>query len=166
MANNFTGGLNIRIPIFNSVQKAKAEEADADAMVARKQADLTRNQVGEDALKLQRSLRQLAAARDVAKLEWEVSQGELEAVTGRDWKTGTPIPAIKRMPGSTSTTSMPPTWTRNSNSAGPSCSSCGLPVNWRTGPFHPTNRPFAANQEMHLSLRISSVSPSTVQMVR
>ena len=83
IANNFTGGLNLRIPIFNSVQKAKAEGADADAMVARKQADLTRNQVGEDTLKLQRSLRQLAAARDVAKLEWQVAQGELEAVTAR-----------------------------------------------------------------------------------
>jgi outer membrane protein TolC len=68
---------------LNSVQKAKAEQADADAMMARKQADLTRNQVGENTLKLQRSLRQLTAARDVAKLEWEVAQGELESVTGR-----------------------------------------------------------------------------------
>jgi outer membrane protein TolC len=83
LANNFTGGLNIRIPIFNSIQKAKAGEADADALMAHKQADLTRNQVAEDTLKLQRSLRQLAAARDVAKLEWEVSQGELEGVTAR-----------------------------------------------------------------------------------
>lgn len=83
LANNFTGGLNLRIPIFNSVQKAKAEQADADAMIARKQADLTRNQVGENTLKLQRSLRQLSAARDVARLEWKVAQGELEAVTGR-----------------------------------------------------------------------------------
>jgi len=83
LANNFTGGLNIRIPLYNPVQRAKAQEADGDAMIARKQADLTKNQVGEDALKLQRSLRQLAAARDVAKLEWEVSQGELEAVTAR-----------------------------------------------------------------------------------
>jgi outer membrane protein TolC len=83
LANNFSGGLNIRFPIFNAVQKAKAEQADADAIIARKEADLTRNQVGEDTLKLQRSLRQLAAARDVAKLEWEVAQGELEAVTAR-----------------------------------------------------------------------------------
>lgn len=81
LANNFTGGLNIRFPIFNAIQKAKSGEADADAMVARKQADLTRNQVGENALRLQRSLRQLAAARDVARLEWEVAQGEMEAVT-------------------------------------------------------------------------------------
>ncbi len=45
--------------------------------------ELTKNQVSEDALKLQRSLRQLTAARDVAKLEWEVAQGDLEAVKGR-----------------------------------------------------------------------------------
>ncbi len=82
-ANNFSGGLNIRFPIFNSVQKAKAQEADADAQIAQKQADLTKNKVSEDALKLQRSLRQLSAARDVAKLEWQVSQGDLEAVKGR-----------------------------------------------------------------------------------
>ncbi len=79
-ANNFSGGLNVRFPIFNSVQKAKAEQADADALIAQKQAQITKNQVSENALKLQRSLRQLAAARDVAKLEWEVAQGDLEAV--------------------------------------------------------------------------------------
>jgi len=83
LVNNFTGGLNIRIPIYSPVQKAKAEEADADAAMARRQAELTRNQVSESALQLQRSLRQLAAARDVAMLEWEVAQGELEAVSGR-----------------------------------------------------------------------------------
>jgi len=80
LANNFSGGLNIKIPIFNSIQKARAQEADADTMIARKQAELTSNQVGENALQLQRSLRQLQAARDVAKLEWQVSQGDLEAV--------------------------------------------------------------------------------------
>ncbi len=83
-ANNFSGGLNLRIPIFNSVQKAKAEEAKADALMAKKQADLTTAKVREDALKLQRSLRQLSAARDVAKLEWEVSLGDLDAVKARE----------------------------------------------------------------------------------
>lgn len=82
-ANNFSGGLNLRIPIFNSIQKAKAEEAKADAMTAQKQTELTTNQVREDTLKLQRSLRELSAARDVAKLEWEVSQGDLDAVKSR-----------------------------------------------------------------------------------
>ena len=51
-ANNFSGGINLRIPIFNSVQRAKAQEADADAMMAKKQADLTRNHVREDTLEV------------------------------------------------------------------------------------------------------------------
>ena len=82
-ASNLAAGLNIRFPFLNPVQKARAAQADADTIVAGKQADLTRNQVRESALKLQRSLRQLQAARDVAKLEWQVSQGDLEAVRGR-----------------------------------------------------------------------------------
>ncbi len=82
-ANNFAGGLNLRIPVFNSAQKAKAQEAEADAMTAKKQAELTTEKIREDTLKLQRSLRQLSAARDVAKLEWEVSQGNADAVQGK-----------------------------------------------------------------------------------
>ena len=87
-ANNLAAGLNIRFPFYNPVQKARAAQADADSVVAHKQADLTRNQVSEDTLKLQRSLRQLQAARDVAKLDWQVSQGEFDAVQGRV-QTGT-----------------------------------------------------------------------------
>lgn len=82
-ANNLAAGLNVKFPFMNNVQKDHAKEADADAIIAHKQADLTRNQVAEDALKLQRSVRQLEAARDVAKLDWQVSQGELDAIGPR-----------------------------------------------------------------------------------
>ena len=81
--NNLAAGLNVRFPFFNAVQKAKAQQAKADAIIAGKQEELAKEKVREDALQLQRSLRQLAAARDVAKLEWEVSQGDLEALKGR-----------------------------------------------------------------------------------
>jgi outer membrane protein TolC len=86
--NNLAAGLNLRFPFFNPVQKAHAKQADADAIMAHKQADLAKNQVAEDALKLQRSIRQLEAARDVAKLDWQVSQGELDAI-GPRMQTGT-----------------------------------------------------------------------------
>lgn len=82
-ANNLAAGLNVKFPFLNNVQKDHAKQADADAIIAHKQADLTKNQVSEDALKLQRSIRQLEAARDVAKLDWQVSQGELEAIGPR-----------------------------------------------------------------------------------
>ena len=82
-ANNLAAGLNIKFPFLNYAQKARAEEAKADALIAGKQEELTKQKVREDALQLQRSLRQLSAARDVAKLEWEVSQGDLEGVKGK-----------------------------------------------------------------------------------
>lgn len=82
-ANNLAAGLNIRFPLFNAAQKARAQEAKADALIAGKQEELAKEKVREDALQLQRSLRQLAAARDVAKLEWEVAQGDLDVVKGR-----------------------------------------------------------------------------------
>jgi outer membrane protein TolC len=82
-ANNLAVGLNIKFPFFNPVQNARAQEAKADALLAGKQEELTREKVREDTLQLQRSLRQLAAVRDVAKLEWEVSQGDLEVVKTR-----------------------------------------------------------------------------------
>jgi len=82
-ANNLAAGINIKFPFYNPVQKAHAAQADADTVVARKQAELARNQVSEDALKLQRSLRQLQAARDVSKLEWQVSQGDLDSAKAR-----------------------------------------------------------------------------------
>ena len=87
-SNNLAAGLNIKFPFFNPVQKAHAAQADADSIVAHKEADLTRNKVAEETLRLQRALRQLQAARDVAKLEWQVSQGDFDAVQARV-QTGT-----------------------------------------------------------------------------
>jgi outer membrane protein TolC len=82
-ANNLSAGLSVRFPFLDYVQKAKAQQADADATVAHKNADMTRNQIAENALKLQRSIRQLEAARDVAKLDWQVSRGEADAAAVR-----------------------------------------------------------------------------------
>jgi outer membrane protein TolC len=81
--HNATVGVVIRFPFLNQVQKAHAEAADAETMRAQAEAQATRNQVASDTLKLQRSIEQLAAARDVAKLEWELAQGDLEAVTAK-----------------------------------------------------------------------------------
>ena len=95
-ANNLAAGLNIKFPFFNPVQKAHAQQADADSVVAHKEADLTRNRVSEETLRLQRSLRQMQAARDVAKLEWRVSQGDFEAVQARA-QTGNANPRDTQM---------------------------------------------------------------------
>src|SRR6202046_4376652 len=81
--NNATVGVSIRIPLFNANQRARAEAADADALKARKQVDAARNQVSEETLRLQRSVTQLQAAHDVAALEYEIAQKNVEAVETR-----------------------------------------------------------------------------------
>jgi outer membrane protein TolC len=81
--NNATLGVAIRLPILNSAVRAHADAADAEAMEAKKQAEGVSNQVSSEALKLQRSVEQLAAARDVARLEYELAHSDVEAVGAR-----------------------------------------------------------------------------------
>jgi outer membrane protein TolC len=81
--NNATVGVNIRFPLFNVAQRSRAQEADADAVKATKQAEAARNQVSEETLRLQRSVEQMQAAREVAQLEYEIAQKNLLAVQTR-----------------------------------------------------------------------------------
>lgn len=81
--NNFTVGVNIRFPFMNFAQRAVAQSADADAIKARQSAEQARNDVLADTLGLQRSLRQLSAARDVAKLEYEIAQAGVDAMQAK-----------------------------------------------------------------------------------
>ena len=81
--NNATVGVSIRFPIFNAAQRSHAQAAAADALKATKQAEAARNQVSEETLRLRRSVSQMQAARDVAQLEYEIAQKNLEAVQTR-----------------------------------------------------------------------------------
>jgi outer membrane protein TolC len=81
--NNATVGVNIRFPLFNASQRARAQAADADALKATKQAEAARNQVSEETLRLQRSVSQMQAARDVAQLEYELAEKNMTAVQTR-----------------------------------------------------------------------------------
>jgi len=81
--NNATIGVSIRFPLFNAPQRSKAQAADADALKATKQAEAAKNQVSEETLRLQRSVAQMQAARDVAQLEYEIAQKTLTAVQTR-----------------------------------------------------------------------------------
>jgi outer membrane protein TolC len=81
--NNATIGVSIRFPLFNASQRSRAQAADADALKATKQAEAARNQVSEETLRLQRSVAQMQAARDVAQLEFEIAETNLNAVQTR-----------------------------------------------------------------------------------
>jgi outer membrane protein TolC len=77
--NNATIGTGIRFPIFNFAQRAKADQADAEAIKARKQVDVVKNQVSAETLRLQRAVRQLGAAQEVSELEYQLAQSDAEA---------------------------------------------------------------------------------------
>ncbi len=81
--NNATVGVSIRFPLFNALQRSRAQAADADALKATKQAEAARNQVSEETLRLERSVAQMQAARDVAQLEYEIGEKSLTAVQTR-----------------------------------------------------------------------------------
>jgi outer membrane protein TolC len=78
--NNETIGVAIRFPFFNVAQRARARAADADALVAKKQAEATRNQVSEETLRDQRTVTQMRAARDVAQIEYDIAEKTVAAV--------------------------------------------------------------------------------------
>ena len=77
--HNVTAGVAIRFPFFNPVQHAAAEVAKADAAKSRKEAQNVKEQVSADTLKLQRSVQQLAAAQEVAQLEHQLAQSDIDA---------------------------------------------------------------------------------------
>jgi outer membrane protein TolC len=81
--NNATVGVAIHLPFLNLAQHAKIQEAEADALKAKRQAEAARNQASEETLRLQRAVTQMQAARDVAELEYEIAQKNVEAVETR-----------------------------------------------------------------------------------
>lgn len=81
--NNFTIGVALHLPFFNFSQRYKIDEAKADSARATSEAQGARNQMTEDILRLQRSVSQLQAGRDVAELEYEIAQQSVEATKTR-----------------------------------------------------------------------------------
>jgi len=81
--NNATVGVVLRFPIFNAAQRAHAAAADADAVHANKQVESTKNQVSQQVLKMQDSVRQLTAAKEVSDLEFEIAKSNVDAIEVR-----------------------------------------------------------------------------------
>jgi outer membrane protein TolC len=78
--HNATLGVAIRFPFLSFTQRARAEGADAETLHARKTAEAAKNQLSEETLRLQRSVEQLTAAQQVADLEYQVAQSNLDAL--------------------------------------------------------------------------------------
>jgi outer membrane protein TolC len=81
--NNLSIGVIIRFPFLNPPLRAAANVAKFDAMKANQEARKIKEQVGTETLKMQRTVQQASAARDVAQLEHELSQADVEAVQAK-----------------------------------------------------------------------------------
>ncbi len=81
--HNGTLGVAIRFPFLNFAQRSRADAAEAEVVMARSQAKGVRQQVSAETLRLQRSVRQLGAVREVARLEYQLARSEVDAVQAR-----------------------------------------------------------------------------------
>ena len=78
--HNYSFGINLRVPIINLAQNARAAAADAEALHAEADAQNVRDQVAADAVRAQHAIRQLQASAKVSRLEYEVAQANVDAV--------------------------------------------------------------------------------------
>jgi outer membrane protein TolC len=109
--NNATLGVAIRFPFLNFAQRARAEAADAEAVKAQRQTEVTKRQVSTDTLKLARAIKQLDAAEQVAQLDYQLAQAQVDAVQAR---IQTAAPGTPPAPGQPS---VPPPGPRELESA-------------------------------------------------
>jgi outer membrane protein TolC len=79
--NNAALGMQLTWPLFDRTRSAKAAISEADAAHAQHEAELVRDTAGEGNLKLRHALAELAAKQDVASLDRELAQQELDAIT-------------------------------------------------------------------------------------
>jgi len=78
--NNGVVGVAIRFPFFNMAQKARAAAADAEAVQARHDAETAKTKVSNETRKLQHQVAELAAAREVARLEYQLARADVDAM--------------------------------------------------------------------------------------
>lgn len=81
--HNASVGLVIRFPFLNFSQRARAEAADAEAARAEHEADAVRQKITTETLRLQRSIAQLAAAQEIARLEHQLAVADVDAMQAR-----------------------------------------------------------------------------------
>jgi outer membrane protein TolC len=78
--NNAEIGVQITLPLFDMVHRAKARESAAEAVHALRDADQQRDQFIDGRLKLKHATDELAARSEVAGLDQELAQQQLDAM--------------------------------------------------------------------------------------
>ncbi len=78
--NNAEVGVQITLPLFDLAHRAKARESAADAVHALRDADQQRDQFLDGRLKLSHAAAELAARSEVAELDQQLAQQQLDAM--------------------------------------------------------------------------------------
>ncbi len=78
--NNISLGVQITIPLFDAIRRAKARESAADAQHAMADADAARNTFSEETLAMRRSILELNAQQRVAQIQSELAKEQLKSV--------------------------------------------------------------------------------------
>lgn len=78
--NNAGIGVQINLPIFDMVHRAKARESAADAVHAEREADVIRDQFLEGRQRVLHSAAELSARAEVANLDQQLAQQQLDAM--------------------------------------------------------------------------------------
>jgi outer membrane protein TolC len=73
-------GIRITVPFYDRIRQAKAAESLADARHAEQEALAARDQMFEGRVKLQHSTAELAAQAELASLDQQIAQQQLDAV--------------------------------------------------------------------------------------
>ncbi len=92
--NNATVGLSIRFPFLDFTQKANVEAADAEAVKAKQQLEQVRNQISTQTLQLAQASEQMAIAEQVAQLQYQLAQSNLDATQQRIQTQAPPAPGV------------------------------------------------------------------------
>ena len=78
--NNAEIGIQITVPFFDQGRRAKARESAADAVHAEREAEQLRDQFTEGRLRVQRTTLELAARAEVADLDQQLAQQQLDVL--------------------------------------------------------------------------------------
>jgi len=79
-ANNFASGINVQIPVFDMVHRAKARESSADALRATVEAEQAQRQSDIQIAELTGNLRELETLVEIASLKQQIANEQLKTV--------------------------------------------------------------------------------------
>ena len=77
--NNAAIGVQITLPLFDTVHRAKAREADADAAHAEHEADMIRDQFFDSRLRARHTADELSTRAEIATLDQQLAQQQLDS---------------------------------------------------------------------------------------